>query len=39
MDSLVDIVAGDVINIDFMHPSGPRRPLISISVVIYVMFL
>ena len=33
---LVDIVSGDVINIDFMDPHGP---LIRINVVIHVMFL
>ena len=35
--SLVDIVACDVINFDFMHPH--ERPLIKINVVIHVMFL
>ena len=32
MVSLVDIAAGDVINIDFMHLMGHERPLISTNV-------
>ena len=35
----VDIAAGDVININFMHLHGHERPLIGIIVVIHVMFL
>ena len=39
MVSLVDIAAGNIINIDFMHLYGPQKTLISINVVIHAMFL
>ena len=39
MVCLVDIAAGDVINIGFMHPRGPWKTFNSISVVNHGMFL